>query len=183
VLIRNGEVRMKAILAGAATVLLTAGACSHDVTASRPRASAAASSSSSASAMRESNVVVSLREWAVDAPRSAPAGSLTFTITNDGHQVHQFVIIQTDLAPADLPTLKDGSVKDERITPAGGIAYPPGIVWAFQIQDIAVGNTRTLPLDLDAGSYVLICNIVQTKPDGSVVAHYAEGMRTGFTVT
>jgi hypothetical protein len=114
---------------------------------------------------------------------SALAGSVTFTITNDGpDETHELVIIQTDLAPSDLPTNKDGAVKDERLTPAGGYVFPPGIEGAFQIQNIAVSDTRTLTLDLGAGSYVLICNIVQTKPDGSVVSHYAKGMRTGFTV-
>ena len=29
---------------------------------------------------------------------------------------------------------------------------------------------------------MLICNILQEEPDGTLEAHYAEGMRTGFTV-
>jgi hypothetical protein len=37
--------------------------------------------------------------------------------------------------------------------------------------------------DLAPGKYVLICNIVQTEPDGSIEAHYKVGMRTAFTVT
>jgi len=37
--------------------------------------------------------------------------------------------------------------------------------------------------DLAPGKYVLICNIVQTEPDGSKEAHYKVGMRTAFTVT
>jgi len=36
-------------------------------------------------------------------------------------------------------------------------------------------------VDLDAGNYVLICNIVEEE-DGETVSHYQEGMRTPFTV-
>jgi hypothetical protein len=29
---------------------------------------------------------------------------------------------------------------------------------------------------------VLICNIVQTEPDGTIESHYQKGMRTALTV-
>jgi hypothetical protein len=51
-----------------------------------------------------------------------------------------------------------------------------------EIEDIPVGETPTLTVDLEPGAYALICNIVQEEPDGTLEAHYAEGMRTGFTV-
>jgi hypothetical protein len=182
-MVRDVDVRRKVLVAGAAMALMSSGACSHGVTSSKPSAPTTASTSSSASPEPASNVAVSLSEWSVGAPASAPAGSVTFTITNHGpDETHELVIIQTDLTPSDLPTNRDGAVKDERLTPAGGYVYPPGIDGAFQIQNIAVGDTQTPTLDLGAGSYVLICNIVQTKPDGSIVSHYAKGMRTGFTV-
>jgi hypothetical protein len=38
-----------------------------------------------------------------------------------------------------------------------------------------------LTVDLDAGSYALICNIVEEE-EGEPEAHYAEGMRADFTV-
>jgi uncharacterized cupredoxin-like copper-binding protein len=43
-----------------------------------------------------------------------------------------------------------------------------------EIEDIEKGATPKLTIDLDAGSYVLICN---------VAGHYRQGMRTSFTVT
>jgi hypothetical protein len=46
-----------------------------------------------------------------------------------------------------------------------------------EIEDIPVGESQDLTVSLDAGSYVLICNIVES---GEV--HYAMGMRTAFTV-
>lgn len=119
-------------------------------------------------------VAITLEEFAVSAdPASVPAGSVTFDVTNDGpDDVHEFVVIKTDLAPTDLPTDKDGAVVE------GG----EGMEVVDEIEDIPVGETPTLTIDLEAGSYALICNILQEEPDGTLEAHYAEGMRTGFTV-
>jgi hypothetical protein len=50
-----------------------------------------------------------------------------------------------------------------------------------RIEDIAVGDTRTLTLGLATGKYFLICNIVEEK-HGEVVSHYQEGMRVDFWV-
>ncbi|HET6714216.1 MAG TPA: hypothetical protein VFI59_10965 [Actinomycetota bacterium] len=121
-----------------------------------------------------STVAVTLEEFAVSAdPASVPAGSVTFDVTNDGpDDVHEFVVIMTDLAPTDLPTDKDGAVEETG----------EGMEVVDEIEDIPVGETPTLTVDLEAGSYVLICNILQEEPDGTLEAHYAEGMRTGFTV-
>jgi hypothetical protein len=46
-----------------------------------------------------------------------------------------------------------------------------------EIEEFEPGNTETLTTDLEAGNYVMICNIVQ----GST-SHYQEGMRAGFVV-
>lgn len=119
-------------------------------------------------------VAITLQEFAVSAdPASAPAGSVTFDVTNDGpDDVHEFVVIKTDLAPTDLPTDKDGAVDESG----------EGMEVIDEIEDIPVGETPTLTVDLEAGSYALICNILQEEPDGTLEAHYTEGMRTGFTV-
>ena len=83
---------------------------------------------------------------------------------------HEFVVFKTDLAPDALPTGEDGSVDEEG----------EGVELKDEIEDIAVGDTPTLTLDLDAGSYVFICNIVD---DGRRrVSHYQQGMRVAFTV-
>ena len=114
---------------------------------------------------------ITLQEYAIiPGAASVPAGSVTFNITNAGpDEVHEFVVIQTDLAPDALPTGKDGSVDEE----GEGVA-PQG-----EVEDVAVGDTPTLTLDLAAGSYVFICNIVDTDTGES---HYQQGMRVGFTV-
>ena len=117
-------------------------------------------------------VDVTLREFEVaPAQDSASADSVTFSVANEGAETHEFVVIKTDLAPEALPTAEDGSVDEE-----GG-----GIEVIGEIEDIAAGDTQETTLDLDAGSYVLICNLVEEE-DGQVESHYQEGMHTAFTV-
>ena len=57
-----------------------------------------------------------------------------------------------------------------------------GLTIVDEVEDLAVDATESLSVDLEAGSYVLICNVVQEEPDGTMEAHYAEGMRASFTV-
>lgn len=119
-----------------------------------------------------STVAVTLQEFAIGTvPATATAGSVTFNATNNGpDDDHEFVVIQTDLSPTDLPTKPDGSVDEEGA----------GITIIDEIEPFAVGKTETLTVDLQAGSYALICNVYDAKEKE---AHYQEGMRTGFTVT
>jgi uncharacterized cupredoxin-like copper-binding protein len=121
----------------------------------------------------ETTVDVTVQEFAViPAASSAPAGDVTFDVTNEGpDDVHEFVVFKTDLAPDALPTAADGSVDEEG----------EGIELIDEIEDIAVGDTPTLTVTLDAGSYVFICNIVEEE-GGETIAHYQQGMRVAFTV-
>jgi uncharacterized cupredoxin-like copper-binding protein len=114
-------------------------------------------------------VNVTLQEFSVlPDSATAPAGEVTFHVTNDGpEEVHEFVIFKTDLASDALPTAEDGSVDE-----AG-----EGVELIDEIEDLPVGESQDVTVTLDAGSYALICNIVES---GEV--HYAVGMRTGFTV-
>ena len=82
--------------------------------------------------------------------------------------MHEFVIIQTDLDPSDLPTDEHGAVDESG----------EGMEVVDEIEDIPVGETQ-VTVDLAAGSYVLICNIYSEDENE---AHYAEGMRIAFTV-
>lgn len=122
----------------------------------------------------EAHVAVTLQEFAVSAdPASVSAGPVTFDVTNDGpDDVHELVVISTDLGPTELPTDKDGAVVEDG----------KGMEVVDEIEDIPVGESPTLSVDLAAGSYVLICNVLQKEPDGTLEAHYSVGMRTGFTV-
>ena len=116
-------------------------------------------------------VAVTLQEFSIGTvPASAPAGAVTFDVSNIGpDDVHEFVVISTDLDPTELPTGEDGAV----------LETGEGMKVIDEIEDLAVDASETLAVDLEAGPYVLICNIY-TKAEKE--SHYQEGMRTGFTV-
>jgi uncharacterized cupredoxin-like copper-binding protein len=107
----------------------------------------------------------------VPDPDSESSGEITFTVTNTGpDDVHEFVVVKTDLAPDALPTDETGAVDE-----AGA-----GIEPVDEIEDIAVGATESVTVTLEAGSYVLMCNIYDKAEKE---AHYQMGMRTGFSVS
>jgi uncharacterized cupredoxin-like copper-binding protein len=118
------------------------------------------------------DVSVTLQEFAVGTdPSSVSAGSVTFNIDNKGpDDTHEFVVIRTDLDPTALPTDENGAVDESGA----------GIEVVDEVEEIPVGDTPTLTVDLTAGSYVLICNIFDESENE---AHYQEGMRTGLTVS
>jgi uncharacterized cupredoxin-like copper-binding protein len=117
-------------------------------------------------------VNVTLQEFSVSVdPATAAAGEVTFDVSNIGpNDVHEFVVIMTDLPITDLPTDEKGAVEESG----------EGMEVIDEIEDIAVDDTQTLSVDLAAGSYALICNIYDKTEDE---AHYSEGMRAQFTVT
>ncbi len=78
-------------------------------------------------------------------------------------------MIRTDLPIDQLPTEETGAVDEEG----------EGIEAVDEVEDIPVGESETLTVDLDAGSYALICNIYDEDEQES---HYQEGMRATFTV-
>jgi uncharacterized cupredoxin-like copper-binding protein len=116
-------------------------------------------------------VNVTLQEWSVlPEVSSADAGEITFHVTNDGpDDIHEFVVIKTDLAPGDLPTDETGAVDEEG----------EGMEVVDEIEDLEVGASEDVTVTLEAGSYVLLCNIYSEDEEE---AHYEEGMRTAFTV-
>jgi uncharacterized cupredoxin-like copper-binding protein len=164
---RKGTVHLAIVLTLGALLLPACGGDDDGEDSTAPAATETASSGGG-------NVAVTLQEFAVSVePGSASAGSVTFDVTNDGpDDTHEFVVIKTDLGPTDLPVDKDGAVLEDG----------EGLEVIDEIEDIPVGDSPTLNVDLDAGSYVLICNILQEEPDGTLEAHYSEGMRAGFTV-
>ncbi|MEO8229019.1 MAG: hypothetical protein ABI628_04555, partial [Chloroflexota bacterium] len=119
-------------------------------------------------------VNVTLTEFAVVPDvTSVAAGTVTFVAKNSGPaDVHELVVVKSDLGAANLPVDKDGKVTE-------GVA---GVTLIGEIEDIDVGATKQADLLLTPGKYVLLCNILQTEPDGSLEAHYKVGMRTDFEV-
>ncbi len=115
---------------------------------------------------------ITLQEWAVvPASTSVAAGEVTFQVTNAGPEdVHEFVVLKTDLDPGALPVDANGAVTESGT----------GMEVVDEIEDIPVGETRSLTVTLAPGKHVLLCNIYdETEKE----AHYVMGMRIAFDVS
>jgi len=113
-----------------------------------------------------SNLSIELSEWKITganggALATAAAGQLEVQAKNKGQSPHQLVILKTDSDPAALP--QNGTQVDEAA--AGQLIG--------KIDNIGGGTTKSGTFALDAGTYVLICNIP---------THYQLGMHTSLTV-
>ena len=109
-------------------------------------------------------VGVTLADFSVTPDEnSASAGDVTFDVTNDAEQSHEFVVIKTDLAEDQLP------LDDEGVDEGAD-----GVEVVDEIEDVGGGSEQSLTVNLDAGSYVLICNLP---------GHFAQGMHAAFTVS
>ena len=95
---------------------------------------------------------------------SVKAGKVTFVVTNKTatQQEHEFLVVKTDLSPAQLPFTEAGARVDE--TKVGKIN---------EVGDIEAGETKKATFQLAPGKYLLFCN-----EEGHVKA----GMITAFTV-
>lgn len=115
-------------------------------------------------------VDVTLQEWAVvPASTTLKAGQVTFNAKNVGPKAeHEMVVIKTDLGLLDLPKGANGKVDEEAA----------GLTVIGEVEEVSVGSTRSVTLDLPPGKYVFICNIVD--PDGT--AHYGKGMAIAVNV-
>jgi hypothetical protein len=148
-----GRARMFALVVPLLALAVVAGACSSD------------------DGGDGGTVEITLQEFAIAAnPATVSAGSVTFDATNTGpDDPHELVVFRTDLAPDALPTNDNGAVNEEG----------EGIELIGEIEEFPVGETDSASFDLDAGNYVLVCNIWD---EDEQEAHYAEGMRLAFTV-
>jgi uncharacterized cupredoxin-like copper-binding protein len=135
--------------------------------ASTPTETSTSTSSSSSTAATGTDVTVAVGETDVQHqymnvdPASVAAGTVTFTVTNEGVKKHEFVVLKTDTPADKLHVEGDEVVEDDYDSPG-------------EIGDLPAGTTDTLTLDLTPGKYVLICNLK---------GHYRMGMYTAFTVT
>ncbi len=109
-------------------------------------------------------VSVELGEYYVTpSVATVPAGTVDFTITNVDRRDHIFILIKTDLAPGAL--VMAGTAADP--------AASGTVLGEIPREELGPGAIVDASFELDAGSYVLICN------RGS---HYSRGMTVAFTV-
>jgi uncharacterized cupredoxin-like copper-binding protein len=138
-----------------ALVLMSVG-CSSSSTSSSASTSGSANSTAGGIAATEQDFSISV------SPSSATAGEVSFTITNNGPSPHEFLVVKSDKDPGSLKVGKDGTVDEDTLNVID------------EQSDIAPSAAPTLTTNLDAGSYILICNLP---------GHYAQGMHVGFTVS
>lgn len=104
-------------------------------------------------------------------PTSADAGSVEIVAKNQGLDLHDLVIVKGD-DPAALPVNEDGAVIEGDLPEGDFIG---------RIEVVDAGTEESALFDLDAGSYIIFCNIVQaTVPPRS---HFQDGMVDTLTVT
>ena len=105
------------------------------------------------------------KEFAIAlAPPTAAAGEVHFTLHNEGKLDHEFVVFKSDLDPAQLPLNAEGNVDEEGA----------GVKHIGEQEAIKPGTAPDFAISLDAGNYVVVCNLP---------GHYKAGMHTALKVT
>ena len=119
-------------------------------------------------------VVLTLGEFTIKpSSPQAKAGLVSFKAENAGAEEHEVVIVKGEKAEA-LPTDADGALDEEKL-PEGALIG--------EIEGFPGGQVCSGTFNLAAGKYVLLCNIVETEPNGEKEAHFKEGMHAPFTVS
>jgi uncharacterized cupredoxin-like copper-binding protein len=137
-------------LAGLVGLMILATACS--AASSSPSTPSPSSPSPSTTA-----IAATLKEYSIElSAATAAPGSVTFTVTNSGTMVHEFVVLKTDVQAAELP-LTNGAVTEDDYTSMGEVA------------DLEPGASGTLTATLTAGHYAVICNLPGHVGQGMVV--------------
>lgn len=118
------------------------------------------------------DVTVELNEWNVIAsPTEVAAGIVSFNAENTGAEPHELVIVKGESAET-LPTDPETGAMAEEQLPDGALV---GEIEPFPSGGRCQGNFA-----LEAGDYVLLCNITEQE-GGETESHFAEGMHTSFT--
>lgn len=157
-----------AALAAALALAACGGSSSNTAkSSSAPAATSTAAPASTPTTATQSakpgTVTVTMKEFTItpSAP-SAPAGKVTFAVSNSGQIPHEFVVVST--------TKKAGELA-EGASSTGGEASEKGKV--DELGDLTPGASKSLTVSLKPGHYVLLCNLP---------GHYAAGQHTDFTV-
>ena len=104
-----------------------------------------------------------VKEWEVVIETdTVPAGTVEFSIENQGTIQHEFLVVKTDVAPGEIPVEGDRFSEEQE-----------SIFMVDEIPEFEVGLTNKLVVELEPGTYQLVCNIA---------GHYQAGMFTQLTV-
>jgi uncharacterized cupredoxin-like copper-binding protein len=112
-------------------------------------------------------VDVSMSEWEIDAPTGYDVGTTTFDVSSDGEFPHEFVVIAGD-GYGSLPLRPNGAVIEDELEP-GSILGRTG--------KLQPGEIGSLTVELEAGSHVLLCNII-----AGPISHAGSGQTLDISV-
>ncbi len=158
--------RMSRVLGLLAVLGLFLGACSDDD-------DSASDTTGGGTTGDEEGVGVILSEWIVESDTDPiAAGEVTIVASNDGAEVHELVIVKGD-DPDALPIDEDGKVLEDELEEGAFIG---------EIEEFDSGTSETGVFELEVGSYIFFCNIVEEEADGTFESHFLEGMETVVTV-
>jgi hypothetical protein len=118
-------------------------------------------------------IVVTLGEFTIKPSAQPKAGKVSLKAENAGKEDHEIVIVKGDNAEA-LPKDADGGLDEEKL-PEGALIG--------EIEGFPGGQVCSGTFNLAAGKYVLLCNIIETEPNGEKEAHFKEGMHAPFVVS
>ena len=105
-----------------------------------------------------------VHEWGVDiSAGKAEAGEVTFAIANFGSIPHEFIVVKTDFKPGEIPLGANNRFDEEG----------EGVEAIDEIKEFEVDSSHVLKVNLDAGSYQVLCNIE---------GHYKNGMYAALEV-
>jgi len=116
-------------------------------------------------------ITVHANEFAFTAPKSAPAGTITFRMVNDGKQLHHVAIVK----------LLNGRTAADFTDALKKPGPPPA--WAVAVggpNAVVPGQTMDATVTLEPGNYALVCFV---PSPGEVAPHLMKGMISALTVT
>lgn len=111
----------------------------------------------------DSTVQVTMKEFEITTSGDATAGSVAFDADNQGTLPHELVVVKAD-SIEELPTADDGSMAEDELADGQFIG---------EIEQFPAGESCAGAFDLEAGSYVLVCNLP---------GHFESGMATVIDV-
>jgi hypothetical protein len=169
-------------------VLATGAACSDDGADTRGSGSASGSGSGAGSGpavagecavadgtdgVDDADTVIdaTLDEWSIQLdPTTVDTGAIGFTVENAGERDHEIVIAA---AKVDDIEVVDGKPDEDAL----------GDAVIGEVEAFPAGETCEGTFDLEPGSYVAFCALVDENDDGSTESHFENGMVTSFTVS
>ena len=104
---------------------------------------------------------VTERDFRIDAPKTAPAGVVTFIVRNRGPVAHELIVVRRGRYELPLRT-DDTTIDEEALEPATAGALEP-----------ADAGVRRFRVRLAPGRYELLCNMS---------GHYLGGMHVDLVV-